>query len=271
MNKRWIFVGVLVILLVCFCLVVVVGGGLAAYLFLENKSVMRLGIEDDASIKFPETINNGLEAYWSFDNCNAEDRSGHGFQGTLYGDPECVDGIVGKAFEFDGTGDWFGLQSVPAEVYHLKDFSVSLWFNTDQDVTQTLLQGSDGHAWGLEGYGIVVTSFRDIEAGYRVQGPDKCEMHALTNLEADTWHHVVLVRNTDKQEGHLFVDGKLAGSCQDPDPHSFVRPQSYPRIGYGFYAPNGYEKYFDGIIDEIRLYRRALTAEEIAMLFENQD
>jgi hypothetical protein len=269
-NKGWIFGGVLVILLFCFCLVVV-GGGLAAYLFLENKSVVRLETEDDAPLKFPEVLSDGLEAYWSFDNCDAEDRSGHSFQGALYGNPECVDGVVGRAFEFDGTDDWFSMQSVPVEVYHLKDFSVSLWFNTDQDVMQTLLQGSDGHAWGLEGFGIVVRGYHDIEASYRAQGPDKCEMHALTNLEADTWHHVVLVRNTDKQEGRLFVDGRLADSCQDPDPHLFVRPQSYPRIGYGFYAPDEYEKYFDGIIDEVRLYHRALAAEEIEMLFENRD
>ena len=135
------------------------------------------------------------------------------------------------------------------------------------------MQGSDGRVWGLTGFGIVVRyleNLDDIEAGYRAQGPE-CEMHASVTLEPNIWHHVVLVRDTGKQEGQLFVDGRLADSCQDPDPHLFLKPQSYPRIGYGFYAPNGYEKYFDGIIDEICLYHRALTAEEIAALFENRD
>jgi hypothetical protein len=269
-NKVWIFGGVLVFLVSCLCLVAM-SGGLAAYFFLQPKGTERLEAQGDVPPALPGTLSDGLEAYWSFDNCDAEESSGHSFQGTVFGNPECVDGVVGKAFEFDGIDDWFSLQNVPVEVYHVKDFSVSVWFRTDQDLMQTLWQGSDGHAWGLKGLGIVARNLQDLEAGYRVQGPAKCEMHASVNLESNTWHHVVLVRNTDKQEGRLFVDGRLADSCQDPDPHSFPRPQSHPRIGYGFYAPGGYEKYFDGIIDEVRLYHRALTAKEIEMLFEYRD
>jgi hypothetical protein len=44
-------------------------------------------------------------------------------------------------------------------------------------------------------------------------------------------------------------------------------PQSYPRVGYGVYAPGDYESYFDGIIDDVRIYNRALTEGEVQALY----
>uniref|UniRef100_UPI00260A2BB0 hypothetical protein n=1 Tax=Thermococcus sp. TaxID=35749 RepID=UPI00260A2BB0 len=55
-------------------------------------------------------LNRGLVAYYSFDHCDARDDSGNGHDGTIYGSPECVDGVKGKALEFDGENDyiWIG-------------------------------------------------------------------------------------------------------------------------------------------------------------------
>jgi len=53
-----------------------------------------------------ESSGDGLVAYWSFDNCDANDDSGNGHNGTIYGNPQCVDGEKGKAFRFDGFSDW---------------------------------------------------------------------------------------------------------------------------------------------------------------------
>ena len=47
-------------------------------------------------------LNRGLVAYWSFDNCDARDDSGNGHDGEIKGNLECVVGVKGKAFKFDG-------------------------------------------------------------------------------------------------------------------------------------------------------------------------
>ena len=51
-------------------------------------------------------LNDGIVAYWSFENCDAIDDSGNEHNGTIYSTPECVDGIKGnRALKFNGS-DW---------------------------------------------------------------------------------------------------------------------------------------------------------------------
>ena len=51
-------------------------------------------------------LNDGLIAYWSFDQCDATDDTGTGFNGTLYGNPSCEDGVEGKALFIDPVNDY---------------------------------------------------------------------------------------------------------------------------------------------------------------------
>ncbi|MDD5215939.1 MAG: hypothetical protein PHQ03_10435 [Methylococcales bacterium] len=50
-------------------------------------------------------LKDGLVAHWSFDDCRATDNSGNGHDGTLGGNPQCIEGIKGKAFSSDGVKD----------------------------------------------------------------------------------------------------------------------------------------------------------------------
>ena len=174
-----------------------------------------------------------------------------------------MDGKFGKALSFDGVDDWVKVD----KIFTFRDFTVSIWFKTDYNGRQTLIQTTDGSRWGLTGFIIEILSLNDIETDYRAKYPNKCELHAHKALEPN-WHHVVLVRDTQNIIGMLYVDGILYASCDDPDPNLDIKTQSFLRIGYGYYAPGNYEKYFDGIIDEIRIYNRALSEEEIRALYE---
>ena len=56
----------------------------------------------DKEISQAVNLNKGLIAFWSFDNCTAEDESKNHLDGFLIGKPKCVEGIRGKAFRFNG-------------------------------------------------------------------------------------------------------------------------------------------------------------------------
>jgi len=62
-------------------------------------------LSEDLQVTQSFPFDSYLLAYWSFDNCTATDDSGNGHNGTLNGNPTCVNGKIGKALKFDGNDD----------------------------------------------------------------------------------------------------------------------------------------------------------------------
>ena len=81
-----------------------------------------------------------------------------------------------------------------------------------------------------------------------------------------SWYHLVGVRDTVKGELRLYVDGALAGTA------SACMPQAAPTgntvVGRGRFGGNPVD-YLDGVVDQVHLYDRALTADEIKQLYDS--
>ncbi|MEO1626072.1 MAG: hypothetical protein AAFV25_13015 [Bacteroidota bacterium] len=69
----------------------------------------------------------GLEAYYSFDDCTANDQSGNGSNGQLLGAPQCVCGVKGEAMELRQGGDGLLFVGTVNNVFNKKDFTLSLY------------------------------------------------------------------------------------------------------------------------------------------------
>jgi hypothetical protein len=83
-----------------------------------------------------------------------------------------------------------------------------------------------------------------------------------TTIAASEWHHVAAV--IDATGGHLYLDGVLAASSTTMTlKPSDLGAMPNDWIGRSEFAT---DPYFDGMIDEFRVYTRALAASEIAML-----
>lgn len=85
-----------------------------------------------------------------------------------------------------------------------------------------------------------------------------------TNLADDVWHHVVAVRNAIEDQIFLYVDGELADSTDKIYTDGFASPTAPLNIGHllGSY-------HFSGMIDEVVLYNKALSLEEIQQHYYN--
>ena len=85
-----------------------------------------------------------------------------------------------------------------------------------------------------------------------------------TNLADDVWHHVVAVRNAIEDQIFLYVDGELADSTDKIYTDGFASPTAPLNIGHllGSY-------HFSGMIDEVVLYNKALSLEEIQQHYDN--
>lgn len=201
----------------------------------------------------------GLIGWWTFDEEEdspvALDWSGHGRGAALRGGPRRVPGFEGRALECRG-----GCAEVPFHeaLSPAEGLTVACRVWTDQPgqkntwiVNRVLAGGTD------TGYRLGVV---DGKPCFEV--PQTSWSHHLKadrDLPTGRWVH--LAGTFDGTTMRLYVDGSEAGLMERPGP---VKPNSFP-LCLGSYTP-GHAAHFAGLLDEVRLYDRALTAAEIARL-----
>jgi hypothetical protein len=188
----------------------------------------------------------------------AADSSGNGLTGLYFGGvtkgvPGAVAGDSNTAVSFDGlTGHVRVLSLVGG------DFSVELWMRTTVPGL-TGVQGYQGNglAWsdvpGVANDWIV--AYLNNSACFFTGNPDDTII-GLTPLNTGAWHHIVATRVQGGAK-HLYVDGVLeASGITNGNPLA-----DNPIVEIGADTLDG--RYFSGSIDEVALYRTALTADQV--------
>jgi hypothetical protein len=189
----------------------------------------------------------GLVSHWPFD-VDASDAIGNN-AGTLEGGAgTAVDPVRGPVLECDGNGAYAGLSNQTPN-----DFSYSLWVwseppsgdgpllhsNTVGEIDDFALSIQDDHLRYVS-YDITTTGASNVVAG--------------------TWHHVAVTRR-DGERMALYLDGEL-----DAEGDSGSGPVlDNPLVEVCANTTSGY--YYSGRVDDVRLYDRALTPDEVRDLY----
>jgi hypothetical protein len=202
----------------------------------------------------------GLVGYWPLDEgvgTRAEDMSANNNNGTLVGGPTWGAGRNGKAISFNGNGNYINLGS--SSSINTSVFTYSAWiYNTgaNQGSVQQGIIGSSsngGPEWRLEGGAPAVMGL--LKQGVANIGTSN------SNIPINTWTHVAVTY--DSAGNYVFYkNGVLDGSGTSLQSFSFSNLQ----IGLGF--PGGSGDYFNGTIDDVRVYKRVLTVTEISNLYK---
>ena len=209
-----------------------------------------------AKLKVP--TNTGLVGYWSMNEGTGSftgDSSGNKNTGTLTGGPTWVDGKRGKALSFDGSNDYVNLGVSPQLTPN--NITISAWVKAD--TFQSLWHGivSNMTSWGT-GFSLQIGTTQKIAA--MVSGT-----YLTTNWtpKIDTWYHIVATHDSTTNENVLYVNGNRENSSTYPVSYE-ANAKTY--IGVFYTSPN---LFFDGLIDEVRVYNRALSAAEIQALYNS--
>ena len=97
--------------------------------------------------------------------------------------------------------------------------------------------------------------------GFRINDADPGACSAEGLISSNTWYHVVAV--VSKPHRAIYINGEIAAEDNSAETYIGGTP-TFTRIGYrGPASPS----YFKGLIDEVRIYNRALSAEEIKELY----
>jgi hypothetical protein len=202
----------------------------------------------------PGTVN--LVASYSFEN-NVQDGSGHGLDGTIRGNPAFVEGIAGMGLSFDGINDSVDMGNNAA--FDITDqITLSAWVNPND-------AGNGQHnpyvSKGDQTYAIKHANSNTIEFFIYDDGWFTANVSVDSSFNGD-WHHVL--GTYDGNELKTYVDGVLGAAVAhqgsiDIQTHNLTIAQNSQET----------DRYYDGVIDEVKIYDRALTPSEIRFLVGN--
>ena len=236
-------------------------------------------------------LQNGLVAYYQF-NGNADDESGNGNHGTAYGGLTYVDGVVDQAGNFDGVDDFIEI-TPSSDVSAIGDFAISVWTYVNEWKVQPYNYGYDrqyifdGHAhsksdincFNRPGFCLIYderSNNEEIHNVIRYEAGSVLEQNTKISIKGE-WHHHLFMRIGDID--YTYFDGQLLNSTYDRDVKRNVPFNLQHNWFIGTFSGNnpncssiidGFNYSFVGLIDEMRIYNRALSEAEIKALYNLQ-
>jgi hypothetical protein len=214
-----------------------------------------------------------LVAYYPFSG-NAQDESGNGNHGTVYGATPGTDrfGASGRAYHFDGHGQYILVNDSATLNFASGELSISLWFSAESWESPA----SDHEAWIIAKEN-QLSNQREFDMGhyftsnslyFGANSGGRASTWAWSEtttvvLGINEWHHVVGIN--DGAEIRLYINGVL----EDSRAGAATIFNGSESMSIGDLCWNGVSqsKSFHGLIDDIRIYGRALANAEVQALY----
>ncbi|MDT8301428.1 MAG: LamG domain-containing protein [Sedimentisphaerales bacterium] len=198
-----------------------------------------------------------LAAHWKFDDgsgTTAVDSSGNGNDGVFVGDPQWVPGRLGGALEFDGD-DYLNCGNGPS--LQIRDaITITFWFKVDafQNTWEGFMAKGDDSYRASRGDGSGNATHMGISG--TSTGGGNGWFNGVTIVTGGQWHHYAATY--DGAEGKIYIDGVL--DVTSPGTGQ-INESSYDLyIGENSQATG---RFFHGLLDDMRIYSRALMDVEI--------
>ncbi|NCF85099.1 MAG: hypothetical protein GWQ08_06145 [Verrucomicrobiaceae bacterium] len=236
---------------------------------------------------FNGQITDDLVLYLGFDG-DFVDRSPSSITGTVSGAPLSVDGRVGQSFQFDDMAEprqYVSMGDSEALRFGTEtDFSVSLWVKSTSAFT-------DNRESGGTNYDPAIISNKDwnsgVNPGWVIAGNSSNQGNGIGNLEwnigdgsarADfdqtnlqindgDWHHILVSHDRD-ENAVFYVDGNQAGEV-DISGIGDIDSDLLTNVGTDGAEGATWENWFPGALDDVAIWRRVVSAEEVATIFQN--
>jgi len=200
----------------------------------------------------------GLLACWNFDEGNGEeakDSSGNGNHGKIRG-AKWSSGKIGHGLQFDGKSYVFVPHSEQLN-FGAGDFTIEFWIKSECDgvwqaIGKNKLWFDNGSGWHFSAAGIPADFL------FEISGEKKRNSMRLSTGRKFEWSHIAVVRDGGSLD--FYINGELKFSRENMD-ECQGNNDNKENLYIGSFK--GESMFFKGMLDEIRIYERALGADEV--------
>ena len=206
----------------------------------------------------------GLVGYWPLDDArglSAADLSGNNHNGKLNNSPVWTTGKVGAALIFNGLNTAIDINTSVLNTSN--SFSVAAWVQlADLNKWHTAVS-QDGN--DISGFFLQFTA--SSQFAFSLVNSDSTSGTAIRatskfNPVVNTWYHLVGVYDASAKQSSLYVNGVLQSSQTVPAAWNAGGETVIGRAKWG-----GNTDFWNGKIDDVRLYNRALSATDVSDLY----
>ncbi len=197
----------------------------------------------------------GLISWWPGED-NAKDIINQN-NGELLGNAVFVEGKVGKAFSFDGDGDYVKIPH--KDNLNLNEYTIEAWVKPNK---------IDDFYHAIVGKGLnpvpptLYLMSQQIRVWYSIDNVADLRLYSQNLIKQNLWSHLAVTY--DGAKAILYVNGKVVNT------DFLAAPDTNANDLYiGYDGPSGKNPgYFNGLIDEVSMYNRALSANEIKLIYD---
>lgn len=202
----------------------------------------------------------GLVGYWKFDEGSgtaAGDSSGNNNTGTLTNGPTWTSGKVNGALSFNGSNNYIDAGGGSSLDIDSNPVTLMAWVNTNTIVSGYAEIANRGLS-GTNGFGLVRYGSK-IKIGWQGGG----NFNSSLAITTGQWYHVTSITNGASFK--IYINGALDNATGAVNVVASTKNFIIGAVRDS--SDTSYTYYFNGLIDEIRVYKRILSAAEISAIY----
>lgn len=218
----------------------------------------------------PEPAINGTVVFYHFDEVGgpvAADSSGNGYHGTLYGTPR-VSGKVGSALQFGSANSRVEMprlnENLANDIFQNQKISIDAWLYPTVLNSGAIYQIVGDGAFGLKCLRLQINDGQVEFLLHDGASDFQTIIRSTASLGVNTWTYVAVT--FDGSDARIYLNGTLESSLSIPFP--IQEPFNPFYIGVVTTTSFGYDNYFSGIIDELRISNVVLSDSEIQNYYQ---